>query len=232
MAGRFRYATNMSHILVPSHGPASWQELLAKPDLHWATGFSARTIAHSWEAQNGWPPEVALIIEQALGPTELLLAIPEHKTALPGGRTESQSDVFALGRHSAGVVACTIEGKVNEEFGPTVAKWTRDITPGRQIRFDYLLKSLGLDDCPGDVHYQLLHRTVSALIEADKFATKNAAMIVHSFSPEKMWFECFARFVSLFGKTVEAGQPVTISTPDGHQLILGWACGDDRYLTA
>ena len=35
----------MSRILVPSAGPDSWRQFLAKPDLHWAVGYSARTVA-------------------------------------------------------------------------------------------------------------------------------------------------------------------------------------------
>ncbi|MBG1233578.1 DUF6946 family protein [Aestuariivirga litoralis] len=222
----------MSRILIPSGGPSAWQQFLAKPDLQWVTGYSARTIAHAWEAQKGWPPEVSKILESALGPTELLLAIPEHKTPLPGGQRESQSDVFVIGRHQQGIIACTIEGKVNEPFGPTIAEQMKDASPGKVARLDYLCKALGLDECPQDVHYQLLHRTVSALVEADRFATKYAAMIVHSFSPEKRWFEAFERFVALLGGTAVSGVPTLLTTPAGLQLVLGWACGDPRHLQA
>jgi hypothetical protein len=79
----------VTRILVPSAGPNSWRQVLAKPDLHWAVGYSARTIAHAWEEADGVPPEVAAILNAALGSTELLLAIPEHRTPLPGGTRES-----------------------------------------------------------------------------------------------------------------------------------------------
>lgn len=222
----------MARIFVPSGGPAAWQQFLAKPDRQWVTGFSARTVAHSWEAQASWPPEVAAILEQAFGPTELLLAMPEHKTPLPGGRRESQSDVFALGRHGGGLVACTIEGKVNEPFGPTVKDQMKDASPGRRERLDYLCAALGLDGCPEDVHYQLLHRTVSALIEADRFAAPDAAMIVHSFSPERRWFSAFERFVGLLGEQAEAGKAISFQMRTGKRLVLGWACGDPQHLSA
>ena len=222
----------MSKILVPSAGPAAWQQFLAKPDRQWVTGFSARTIAYAWEAQAGWPPEVAEIVAAAVGPTELLLAIPEHKTPLPGGQRESQSDVFALGRHAAGLIACTIEGKVDEPFGPTVADQMKGASVGKRERLDFLCRSLGLDGCPDDIHYQLLHRTVSALIEADRFAAADAAMIVHSFSPDRRWFDAFERFVALLGGTATAGKATVVTVPDGKRLVLGWACGDPQYLKA
>jgi hypothetical protein len=140
--------------------------------------------------------------------------------------------VFALGRHASGLITCTIEGKANEPFGPTVADQMRDASAGKQERFAYICRSLGLETCPGNVHYQLLHRTVSALIEAKRFAASYAAMIVHSFSSERRWFDAFARFVALFGETAVAGEAVVLSTPVGKRLIIGWACGDPCHLAA
>ncbi len=219
----------MTRILVPSAGPDTWRQFLAKPDLHWAVGYSARTMAHSWEAASGFPPEIAIILEAAFGPTELLLAIPEHKTPLPGGRRESQSDVFALGRHAGGVVACTIEGKVDEPFGPTVGEWMRDASPGKVERLSYICDLLGIRDCPEDVHYQLLHRTASALIEARRFNGRDAAMIVHSFSPQRRWFGAYEQFVAAMGSESLHGRPTIVHAADGQPLLLGWACGDPSF---
>jgi len=222
----------MSRILVPSAGPESWQALLAKPELHWATGYSARTVAHSWEAAAGLPPEVGALLTPVFGPVDLLFAIPERKTPLPGGRRESQSDVFALVRHAEGLVACTIEGKVDEPFGPTVAEFRVGMSPGKAERIDYLCKLLGIDECPGEIQYQLLHRTASALIEAERFFAHDAAMIVHSFSPEMRWFEAFRGFCGLLGHDAEPGKPTLVTVPSGKRLLLGWACGDQRFRSA
>ena len=79
-------------------------------------------MAHAWETAKGVPPEVLTLLEPHLGKIEPLIIVPEHKTALPGGTRESQSDVFMLARHEQGTVACTIEGKVDEPFGPTVGE--------------------------------------------------------------------------------------------------------------
>lgn len=38
----------MPKFFSPADKAADWQQLLAKPDLHWRTGYSARSIAHSW----------------------------------------------------------------------------------------------------------------------------------------------------------------------------------------
>ena len=219
----------MSKVLIPSSGPDDWQRFLAKPDLQWSMGFSARTLAHSWEAATGLPPEVEALMSSAFGPAELLFAIPEHKTALPGGGRESQSDVFALVRHEEGLATYTIEGKVDEPFGPTVEEWLVGASPGKQERLTFLLDLLGIDQCPGDIRYQLLHRTASALIEAERFGASLAGMIVHSFSPEGRWREDFERFVRLMGATVEPHAPINIEVPSGKRLMLGWASGDQRF---
>ncbi|MEO1000600.1 MAG: hypothetical protein AAFW69_08380, partial [Pseudomonadota bacterium] len=85
----------MNKILTPSGGPEDWRQFLADPQNQWKRGYSAMATALSWEAAQGLPPEVA----ELLGPdAELLLAIPEHKVAVPGGRRASQCDVFALAR--------------------------------------------------------------------------------------------------------------------------------------
>ena len=217
-----------SRILLPSTGPDDWRRFLADPDRHWAKGYSARTLAHAWEAAGCWPPEIGAILDAAFGNTDLLLAIPERKTPLPGGRRESQSDVFALGRHAAGLVAVTVEGKVDEPFGPTLGEWLRDASPGKLERLAFLRKLLGIADCPPDLPYQLLHRTGAALVEAARFHAADAAMLVHSFSPGRRWFDAWSGFVSLMGGIPGAGGPIAVAVPGGRRLVLGWACGPER----
>ena len=219
----------MTKIYVPSSGPDGWKQFLAKPELHWATGYSARTTAHAWEAAHGVPPEIQAIVEPHFGPSELLLAIPEHKVSLPGGRRESQCDVFALLRSPDQVIACAIEAKVDEPFGPTLSEWLQDASAGKRERLRYIQEVLGLpDSLDGNLRYQLLHRTASAVVEANRFMTGAAAMIVHSFSPERRWFEDYEAFVQLFGAT-SSPQSAIADLPCGRKLLLGWASGDQAF---
>lgn len=206
--------------------------MLAQPELQWKLGRSARTLAHCWEASVGIPGEVAAIMAGGFGTPELLFAVPEHKTPLPGGNRDSQSDIFALVRHPDGLTTYTIEGKVDEPFGETVGEWSRDASAGRIERLSYLCGMLGLSECPHEVRYQLLHRTVSALIEAGRFNAASAGMIVHSFSRERRWFEDFAAFVRLLGGgDIQPGEAKVIGVPSGRPLVLGWGCGDQTFLT-
>ena len=56
---------DMPRILSFTSGPAAWQALLADPNKHWRTGYSARTLAHCWEAADGFPPEVSVALKNA-----------------------------------------------------------------------------------------------------------------------------------------------------------------------
>ncbi|WP_192384226.1 DUF6946 family protein [Mesorhizobium silamurunense] len=219
----------MSQIYVPSSGPDSWQAFLADPAKHWRMGYSARTLAHSWEKAKGLPSEIAAMFDK---PAELLAAFPEHKVPLAGGGRDSQSDVFALIRFGEETCAATIEGKVKEPFGPTVGEWFAGPSVGKRLRMLQIRDLLGLDAVPpSDVRYQLLHRTSSALLEAKRFKTDEAAMIVHSFSVSRMWFADFERFASLFGVSARPDQPIIIVLKSGRRLRLGWATGNPEHLS-
>ncbi|PTM94401.1 DUF6946 family protein [Mycoplana dimorpha] len=209
-------------IYLPSPGPAAWQQFLAEPEKQWRLGYSARTLAHCWEDSDGLPPEIAA----------LLIAVPEHKVPLPGGSRDSQNDVFALVRFDGLTCASTIEGKVGEPFGPTVGEWFKSPSEGKVTRMRHICELLGLSDVPpADIRYQLLHRSASALIEAKRFKTDEAAMIVHSFSPTNAWFDDFVSFADLFGVRPEIGKPNEIVLRSGVRFRIGWAPGNPAYLS-
>src|SRR5208282_286720 len=120
----------MARILTFTSGPADWQELLADKTKHWKTGYSARTLAHCWEAVEGFPPEVAQALRRTddalLEGLTPVLAIPEFRVPLPGGVRASQNDLFVLARSAKGPVSIMVEGKVSESFGPTLGEWRSD----------------------------------------------------------------------------------------------------------
>lgn len=222
----------MSKIYLPSNGPEGWRRLLAKPDLQWAPGYSAMTLATCWEAAEGLPPEIASMFEDIGPQPELLLALPEYKIPLPGAkRGESQSDVFALVRAGAKTVATTIEGKVDEPFDKPLGKWLTDASEGKRTRLAYICDLLGLTQpLPHNVYYQLLHRAAAAVIEARRFKADAACMIVHSFSPSGKWFDEFERFVALFGLPSERGRLLLVRPAGTPPLYVGWSTGHPRFL--
>ncbi len=59
----------MNRIYLPATSPADWQRLLAEPEKHWKTGYSARTLAHCWHAVASFPPEVGTVFAALLSAT-------------------------------------------------------------------------------------------------------------------------------------------------------------------
>lgn len=216
-------------IYAPTNGPADWQALLADPDKHWRTGFSARSLAYAWESAKGLPPEIERFFGMG---TSLLIGIPEHKVDLPGGTRPSQTDLFALLRCDSKTIACAVEGKVDEAFGPSLAEWLENASEGKVRRLTFICELLGLRlPLPPATRYQLLHRAASAVIEAQKFKTDEAAMIVHSFSQKGSWFHDYEFFMQLFGKQVVKECPAEIQLPMGMVMQLGWVQGDLKFLS-
>ena len=223
----------MLRVFVPSSGPGDWRALLADPVRHWARGYSARTLAHRWEDQDGFPSEIMDILSQneILAKAEPLLIFPEWKVSLPGGSRPSQNDVWILAKSGGDLISITIEGKVEESFDKTVGEWKADASPGKDKRLNYILEVLSLQDpVPDSIYYQLLHRTASAVIEAERFGASHAVMLVHSFSPIQQWFDEFSNFSSLFELKAEIGRLMTTKARNGLPLHLGWVHGDERFL--
>lgn len=215
--------------------PEDWQLLLAEPDKHWRTGYSAKALAHCWQESRGFPPEVRRVFRRSgidvFQDIEMLVAFPEYKVPLPGGRRASQNDIFILAKGAGQLVSITVEGKVSEPFGDTIAGWKAQAGRGKEARLKYLCDLLGLDPASvNHVRYQLLHRAASALIEAKKFNAPNAVMLVHSFSRENEWFEDYERFLDLLGVTGRPDSVVLTRNINGVNLYLGWVRGNESYL--
>lgn len=226
----------MPKFFAPADKATDWQRLLAKPDLHWKTGYSARSMAYSWTEAQGFPREIQAILDNSDAPhlhdLEFLIGIPEHEVPIPGGQRPSQNDVFVLAKGSDGLVSIAIEGKVSERFDKPVDERFADPSPGESTRLQFLLELLELERAAvGSIGYQLLHRTASALLEARRFGARHAIMLVHSFSQELKHFDDFSNFVALFGQAATTNQLAKVRQFDEITLYLGWVVGDAEYLT-
>ena len=159
----------------------------------------------------------------------LLKAFFEKKTAIGRARQRPESDrcpgdpADQLGTSpSSGV-----EGKVDEPFGDYVFQWN-DGSPSKASRLSSLTKRLGLHSniIVSGLRYQLVHRTVATLLEAQTIGAREAAMVVQSFSPDSVraGFGDFQVFGAALGTPI--ADTGTLSSPidlDGVQLRLGWA---------
>ena len=75
---------------------------------------------------------------------------------------------------------------------------------------------------PSSRRYQLLHRTVSTLLEAKRFNASYAMMIVHSFSQSAARFEDYQAFLGLFGLLARSGELIELPVGGSIYLALGW----------
>lgn len=223
----------MSNILIPTKSAEDWRSLLAEPDKQWRTGFSAKTLAYCWEDASGFPESVESVFSEADTPfkvLEPLLIIPEHKVPLPGGQRPSQNDIWILAKSKKELVSIAVEGKVSEPFGPTIEEWLKLDSPGKRERLEFLQNKLSLEKpIPKTIRYQLLHRTVSAIIEAKRFNASHAMMMVHSFSQIHEWFDDYKEFLNLFDLTGTLNLISSINL-GGLELHFVWIQGEERYL--
>lgn len=221
----------MSRIYIPASSAEQWAQFLAEPVKHWRQGFSARTLAYSWQEAGGFPSEVGAVLAPQFPSAELLLALPEHQVPLPGGSRPSQNDIWVLAKSQGQLVSIAVEGKVSEAFGPTVQEWQAESSPGKAARLSYLLNVLGLSTVSEAMRYQLLHRTASAIIEAQRFNAAHAVMLVHSFSQSSEWFQDYAAFVALMGGSAKENSLVSVGSRSGVSLHLAWVRGNASYLS-
>jgi hypothetical protein len=93
-----------------------------------------------------------------------------------------------------------------------------------------LLEELELEENEqiGAIRYQLLHRTASTIIEAEKFKAENALMLVHSFSQSNEGFDDYSQFLALFGTSAEADSLVLAENINGIDLYFGWVKGEEK----
>jgi len=230
-------------LYMPMKVPTDFQQFLADKEGHWKTRHSAVAIAYSWSEAEGFPKIIERIFKESpiklFRSLEMLFGFPEHKVAVGGKGGTSHSDLFVLAgglaRGKGQLVSIAVEGKAKEDFGRTVRQWLdqNKTVANRKKRLAFLLKTLGLESASVDnIRYQLLHRTASALIEAERFTAPNALMLVHSFSESDVHFDDYKNFVRLFGlnENVSANSIVGPVDRNGIALYFAWVRGDKKYL--
>lgn len=147
---------------------------------------------------------------------------PEYKVDLPGGGAASRNDIYILAKSADQLVSITVEGKVEEPFGQSVAEWHRKPSAGKVKRLEFLCSELNVPvDAVPDIPYQLLHRTVSAKLLARRFQAGMALVLVHSFSEKNTGFAEYTQFAALFGIDGRIGTVQNARLYDGLVLYLG-----------
>ena len=218
---------------LPTRSAEQWAQRLAEPTKHWRQGFSARTLAYCWQEADGFPSEVRTVLHAAnpSARSSCCSAFQNTKCRCRAARAPPRVTSGAS-PSPARAVSIAIEGKVAEPFGPTVGDWLAAGSPGKRARLGFLQDQLSLSaEPPHGIRYQLLHRSVSAIVEAKRFAARQAIMLVHSFSPTNAWFADFAAFARTLGVEAEPNRLFPAGIRAGVEFYLGWVSGNQAYLT-
>lgn len=199
---------------------------LADPIKHWRVGYSAYELANSWVSADDFPPTVRQVMQAnpLFADARLIEAFFERKVDLGTPGHPSQNDILVYAEARGGHVAIAVEGKVKESFDLYVCDKKK--TPGLLARLVDLCKRLEVDPAAvQQIRYQLLHRSVSALMEAERYGAEHALMLVHSFCPHDTSFEDYRAFAAILGLAQETVQVnrITGSRQLGTvRLHLGW----------
>jgi hypothetical protein len=172
-----------------------WQGLAG--DRNWVPSRSAYELACAWHGAQGLPRSIRAALDgsgyEELQGVELDLCLIEKPVFLETLSAPSMTDLMAYGHNAKGnTVLLGVEGKADEVLGPRVSAWLRGDSkqtpssprPSRLKRLAFLGKLLAHHiDPSSDLRYQLIHRTVSVVLEAQLHGSAAAVVMVHAFGP-------------------------------------------------
>lgn len=219
-------ARNASHLHIPARVARDIIPFLGKGEAHWREGYSAHALATTWCRQDGLPPSVRRLLDgtETFAGAELVDGFFERETNLQDGLPRaSQTDLLAIIRIKSGLAVLAVEGKVEEPFERVIGN-QRHLSPGQRKRLAGLQAFFGIPDADvSALRYQLFHRAAAAVLEAKRYACRNAFLLVQSFSPNLTGHGDFSAFALAIGLGV--GPAMTVLGPkavDGVSLYAGW----------
>ena len=133
---------------------------LAKQELHWRAGFSARSGACSgmveFPARFSGSGACGTQDRSRVCSGRVCRWVFEREVELGSPGRNSQTDLMVIAGLDDELGIIAVEGKVEESFAELVADWNS--TPGKQRGLAGLCETLGLDATQvGGIGYQLLH---------------------------------------------------------------------------
>jgi hypothetical protein len=209
---------------------------LGKQEQYWKEKYCVYETAHSWFEAQDLPRAIRATLETdpVYADAKLMRAFFEKQPALKGhgtgpnqspSQSPSQTDVLAILKIKSGLAVVGVEGRVNEPFGDYVFQWN-DGSASKASRLAAMIKRLRLEPAvASNLRYQLLHRTMAALSEAEMIGAREAAMLIQSFSPDNVraGFSDFQVFGAALDMPIaQAGrlsQPIDLGDV---RLRIGW----------
>lgn len=166
----------------------------------WVPSRSAYELAQCWHQSRGLPEPIKNVLNSSghdlLSGLSVDLCLVEKPVFLDSQIGPSMTDLMAYGRNAKGdAVILAVEGKADEPFASRVSTWLLGDTsdpsapaeprPTRLRRLKFLSKHLSLAISPDSpLRYQLLHRTVSAVLEAQLHGAAAAIVLIHVFGQD------------------------------------------------
>jgi hypothetical protein len=99
-------------------------------------------------------------------------------------------DQLKPGQRCASTSNRNFEGRQGYKGRTQVSDWLADGSTGKRKRLTGLCALLGLDQTSVmNLRYQLLHRTAAVLLEAKRYRTRKAALVIQSFCPNATGLE-------------------------------------------
>lgn len=199
---------------------------LADPVKHWRKGYSAYELADKWVNADDFPQAVRQVMDAypLFDGARLIEAFFERKVELETPGRPSQNDILVYAKLSNGFLAIAVEGKVKEPFDKYV--FQKEMTPGVEARILNLCDRLEISaDAVQSIRYQLLHRTVSAVLEAERYGAEHALMLVQSFCASNTSFADYHDFATLLGfpeNAIQINQILGFKQLGNVKLHLGW----------
>ncbi|MGQ0766372.1 MAG: DUF6946 family protein [Gemmatimonadota bacterium] len=124
-------------------------------------------------------------------------------------------------------MSLTVEAKSGEPLDRLVSEWLADApaASGKPKRLDFLRESLGLTAVDVSMlRYQLLHRAVSTLVQAERFHASVAVLLVHSFGGDRddKSREDYQRFAMTMGCAPAFNAIAAVTRATKVSLLIGW----------
>lgn len=217
----------ISRLHVPLIEPEDVVRHLGKQEWDWKEGRSAHALANLWHSANALPATIKSILAShpIFRSAELIDAFLERQVDLGTAGRHSQTDLLAIVGLEDQLAILAVEGKAGEPFGNEYVHQWLDGSENKVRRLTGLCETLGVP--VGSTHhirYQLLHRSVSAILEARRYRSKAAVVLVQSFAQDKGSFADFSEFLRVMGIKKEASPGVLLGPTfcNGVSVYFGW----------
>ncbi|MBF0190046.1 MAG: hypothetical protein HQL99_02730 [Magnetococcales bacterium] len=198
-----------------------------------------QALLKKWTNSIGFPTCIKNVIEKSvLNNYQYHSAVVKYKIGLGSEGTQPEVDLLVLAnkknstKESIVIVVVLDDGKDMEIVQDWLSKQNdNQNNESRTDRLEKLYESLDqkiVDKNDQSIRYLLLHRTASALIEAERFEASSAVVLIHSFSQSNKHFEDFNTFLDPFNK--QTNNVVYVGKRKDIDLYLAWVTEEPEFL--